>query len=306
VATALIAPTEVPQPLAPAGLRKLVVCFSSCDDWSAVIAMAGKLALPENAAVHICYKDLTNLYAISGTRLTGQEYRVPPGSLPSSLQAVRALRDMGLNVELTDLPALRGESRKKLSSNREADLIVMTTAFNSSIAPCSKNLASRAVRLLEKPILFVRADHRPGAPQSYTGPAVAAVSLSERSMPVVQYAARCAETLGSALTVVHVVDSLHDFSRPDNLMSLACACETLGKSVAHPHLQTHSRLTHGTVADVLTHTDLIGDAPFVALGVDLSETETEATDSDALREMVVRNAPCPVLLVPSKELYPAT
>jgi hypothetical protein len=125
-------------------------------------------------------------------------------------------------------------------------------------------------------------------------------------MPVVLYAARCAEALGSALTVVHVIDRLHDFSRPDNLMSLACACETLGKSVAHPHLRTHSRLTHATVADVLTQTDLIGDAPFVALGVDLSETEMEATDSDELREMVVRNAPCPVLLVPSKEFYPST
>ena len=93
MATALIAPTEDSRLLAPAGLRKLVVCFSSCDDWRALIVMTGRLALPGNAAVHVCYKDLTNLYAIGGT-FNSQEYRVPFDSLPSSLHAAQALRDI--------------------------------------------------------------------------------------------------------------------------------------------------------------------------------------------------------------------
>ena len=42
MATALIAPTEDPQVLTPAGLRRLLVCFSSSDDWRALVAMAGK------------------------------------------------------------------------------------------------------------------------------------------------------------------------------------------------------------------------------------------------------------------------
>jgi hypothetical protein len=305
VATALIAPTEESQVLAPAGLRTLLVCFSSSDEWGTLVAMAGRLALPGNAAVHICYKDLTNLYPIDGTRSNGQEYRVPFDSVPSSLRAAKALRAMGLSVEFGDLPELRRESRQKLASNREADLIVMTTAFSASIALCSQALASRAVRLLQKPILFLRADQGPAATQDHTGPAVAAVSLSERSSPVVQHAAQCAETLGSSLSVVHVIDSLHDFSRPDNLMSLMCACETLGKSVGTLGLQTYPRITHGTVADVLTKADFIADASFVTLGVDLSEGQADAMESDALRETVVRNAPCPVLLVPTKEIYPA-
>ncbi len=195
MATALIAPTEHPKVLAPAGLTKLAICFSSLDDWKTLVLMAGRLALPANAAVHVCYKDLTNPHAIGG-KFSSHEYRVPIDSFPRSLDAAQALRDMGLNVELTDFPALRRESRKKLSSNREADLILMTTAFSASIALCSQDLASGAVRLLRKPIFFLRADQRSASTQNQTGPAVAAVSLSERSMPVVQHAAQYAETHG--------------------------------------------------------------------------------------------------------------
>ena len=301
MATALIAPTEDSKLLAaPAGLQSLLVCFSSSDDWRALITMTGKLALPGNAAVHVCYKDLTNLYPIGGAKVGGQEYRVPFDSLPSSLHAAKALRAMGLSVEFTELPALRRESRQQLSSHREADLIVMTTTFSASIALCSQALASRAVRLLRKPILFLRADQGPAATRDHAGPAVAAVSLSERSPEVVQRAAEYAESLGSSLTVVHIVDSLHDFSRPDNLMSLMCACETLGKSVARSGLPTSPRLVHGTIADVLTNADFISDASFVALGVDMSEGPGDAAESDGLRETIVRNASCPVLLIPTK------
>jgi hypothetical protein len=302
VATALVAPTEHPKGLAPAGLGKLAICFSSLDDWKTLVLMAGRLALPANAAVHVCYKDLTTLHAIGGT-FSSHEYRVPFESLARSLDAAQALRDMGLNVEFTDFPALRRESREKLWSNREADLILMTTAFSASNALCSQDLASGAVRLLRKPIFFLRADQRSVSTQNQTGPAVAAVSLSERSMPVVQHAAQYAETLGVSLTVVHIVDSLHDFSRPDNLMSLMCACETLGKSVAQPGLRTYPRLTYGTVADVLTKADFIGNASFVALGVDLSEDQSDAMESDALRDTIVQNAPCPVLLIPTNQHY---
>jgi hypothetical protein len=302
VATALVAPTEHPKVLAPAGLGKLAICFSSLDDWKTLVLMAGRLALPANAAVHVCYKDLTTLHAIGGT-FSSHEYRVPFESLARSLDAAQALRDMGLNVEFTDFPALRRESREKLWSNREADLILMTTAFSASNALCSQDLASGAVRLLRKPIFFLRADQRSVSTQNQTGPAVAAVSLSERSMPVVQHAAQYAETLGVSLTVVHIVDSLHDFSRPDNLMSLMCACETLGKSVAQPGLRTYPRLTYGTVADVLTKADFIGNASFVALGVDLSEDQSDAMESDALRDTIVQNAPCPVLLIPTNQHY---
>jgi hypothetical protein len=298
MATALTAPTEHAKVLAPAGLRKLAICFSSLDDWKTLVLMAGRLALPSNAAVQVCYKDLTTLTATGGT-FSGHEYRIPFDSIPPSGDAAQALRDMELNVELIDFPALRWESRQKLLSHREADLILMTTAFSASIALCSQDLASGAVRLLGKPIFFLRADQRSASTQNQTGPAVAAVSLSERSMPVVQHAARYAETLGVSLTVLHIVDSLHDFSRPDNLMSLMCACETLGKSVTQPGLRISPRLTYGTVADVLTKADFIGNGSFVALGVNLSEGHNDAMESDTLRDTIVQNAPCPVLLIPT-------
>jgi hypothetical protein len=299
VATALMTPTEDTNVLTPAGVQRLLVCFSSSDDWKALVAMTGRLALPGNAAVHVCYKDLTNLYPVGGTQFNDQDRRVPFDSLPSSLRAAQALREMGLNVEFTDLPALRRGSRQKLSSHREADVIVMTTTFSASIALCSQAPASHAVRLLRKPILFLRADQGPAADQDHAGPAVAAVSLSERSSPVVQHAAHYAETLGSTLAVVHIVDSLHDFSRPDNLMSLMCACELLARSVGRRGLQAFPRLTHGNMADVLTKGRFIENAPFVALGVDLNDPQSEADKSDTVREIVVRNAPCPVLLIPT-------
>lgn len=299
--TALIAPTEHPRVLASAGPRKLLVCFSSSDDWRVLVTMAGKLAIPGDAAIHVCYKDLANQPASDGTIFSSGPRR--PLDFPASpLRPAQALRDFGLNVEFTDLPALRQETRQTLSSDREADLIVMTTAFSRSIALCSHAFTSGAVRLLRKPILFLQADRRPSAAlQNRTGPAVVAVSLSERSMPVVQHAAEYAETLGSSLNLVHVIDSLHDFSRPDNLMSLMCACETLGKAVAQPSLRTYPRLTYGTVAEVLTKADFIGNAPFVALGVDLSEPQGDAMESDALRDTIVQSAPCPVLLIPTNQ-----
>ena len=300
MATALIAPTEDPQVLTPAGLRRLLLCFSSSDDWRVLVAMAGKLALPGNAAVHVCYKDLTNLYALRGTRVNGQEYRVPFDSRPSWLHAAKALSALGLSVEFTDHSVLWQEDRRKQSPFLEADLIVMTTTFSGSIAFGSQNLASRAVRLLQKPVLFVRADQVPvAAPPKHTEAAVAAVSLSERSAQVVQSAAKYASTFGTALIVAHTVDILHDCSRPDNLMSLMCACEMLARSVGRPGLQSFPRLTHGNVAEVLTKGRLIENAPFVALGVDLNAPQSEADKSDTVRETIVRNAPCPVLLIPT-------
>jgi len=151
VATGLIAPTENPKLIVPAGLRRLLVCFSSSDDWQVLITIAGKLGLPGNVDVRLCYKDLTNLYPIDGTRFNGQERCVPFDSLPISMDPAKALRAMGLSVEFTDLPALRRERRQKLSSNPEADLIVMTTAFSASIALCSQAVASQVIRLLRSP-----------------------------------------------------------------------------------------------------------------------------------------------------------
>jgi hypothetical protein len=299
MATALIAPTEDSQATIEAGPGKLLVCFTSSDDWRALVTIVGKLALSENADVQVCYKDLTNLDAISGTKCNGKEHRVPLGPASSSLHAAKALREMGFNVASIDLPALRQENGQKLSSYRDADVIVMTTAFNRSIAPGIQDQASRAVRLLGKPVLLLRADEiSSGAAQSHSGPAVAAVSLSERSVQVVQLAARYAETLESSLTVVHIVDSRHDFSRPDNLMSLMGACEILGRSVAQSTIQTYSQLTYGTVAGILTQSDFLNNASFLALGVDLHESQSDAAESDVLQETIVQNAPCPVLLVP--------
>lgn len=300
MATALNIPTGNPKVLAQVGLQKLLVCFSSSDDWRVLVSMAGKLAIPGNAAVHVCYKDLDNQPRSDGTTFSSSWHRRPFDFPASSLRAMQALRDLGLNVEFTNLPVLRRETRHKISSDREANLIVMSTAFSRSIALCSHAFTSQAVRLVRKPILFLQADRQPSAiMQNRTGPVVAAVSLSERSIPVVQHAAQYAETLGSSLTVVHVIDSLHNFSRPDNLMSLMCACETLGKAVAQPGLRVYPRLTYGTVADVLTKADFIGSAPFVALGVDLSEGQSDAMESDAMRDTIVQNAPCPVLLIPT-------
>lgn len=66
MATSLTAPTEDSKVLAPADPR-LLACFSSSDYWRALVTMAGKLAIPGNAAVHVCYKDLANQPATDGT-----------------------------------------------------------------------------------------------------------------------------------------------------------------------------------------------------------------------------------------------
>lgn len=300
MATPLIVPTEDPGLIVASGLRTLLVCFTSSDDWKALVTVTGRLALQQNSAVHVCYKDLPNQYPIGGTRFNDEEYRVPFDSLPPLLHAAKALRALGLSVEFTDHAAIWQKDRRKQSPFLEADLIVMTSTFSGSIAFGSQNLASRAVRLLRKPILFVRADQVPTAvPPQHTEAAVAAVSLSERSAQVVQSAAKYASTFGTALIVAHAVDSLHNRSRPDNLMSLMCACEMLARSVGRPGLQTFPRLTYGNVSDVLTKAKFVENASFVALGVDLNDLQSEADRSDTLRESIVRNAPCPVLLIPT-------
>jgi nucleotide-binding universal stress UspA family protein len=295
--------TEDPQANAVVRLQRLLVCFCSSDDWRALVSMAGRLALPGNAAVHVCCKDLAKPKARGETK-SGKP-GIQAGSVFASLLAAEALKSMGLSVQFDDHPTISQEIPGGLPPYQQADLVVMTKAFNSSMTFGSQDLASRAVRLLRKPILFIRGEGVAlPALQNHIGPAVAAVSLSERSHQVVQEAAHYAGTLGSGLSVVHVVDILHDFSRPDNLMGLMCACEMLQESVTHSGLKVDCRLSYGAVPEVLTKAEFVKDAPFLALGVNLNEDQADAAESDALRERIVRNAPCPVLLIPTQQLRP--
>lgn len=296
MATAMIAPHENSPALTLARQGRLMLCFRHSDNPASMLAVASRLALPENASIDVYCRQASDR-RIGGDILRQQERFRPFGSFHPAVVAAKALHGMGLTVDVIEGPESGEQASQMLEACRQTDYILMTTAFSNSVAFGSQSLESRTVRLVRKPILFFRGDTAVAAGH---GCAFAAVSLSERSSQVVKSAADYATKLGAPLNVVHVIDVLHEFSRPDNLMSLMCACELLGNSVAHPGLQTYPRLSYGRVAEVFTRADLMKDAAFIALGVDLNERRSNNIRSDFLRDAVVRNAPCPVLLVPTE------
>lgn len=152
--------------------------------------------------------------------------------------------------------------------------------------------ATGIVRRLGRPVLLVGEGATMGQ-----GPAVAAVSLSENSIMVAECAAHLAGAMGLPMDVVHVIDSGHDRSRPDNLMSVMCACETLGRRACGARQTSRARLRYGPIAEMLTGRDAVKNAAFLAVGVALDAGGAQA-QGDALVEAVANGAPCPVLLVP--------
>jgi len=155
------------------------------------------------------------------------------------------------------------------------------------------------VRTLEKPILFLHSDRVEALTKRNEGSAIAAVSLSERSRQVVDSAASLASALGASLRVLHVVDAQHNFSRPDSLMGLFCACEILGRSASRAGGVPEVKVCDGSLCDAFTRSEL-REASFLALGVDQIEGQEDSAATDDMLEQIVRNAPCAVLLIPTR------
>ncbi len=181
-----------------------------------------------------------------------------------------------------------------VSESAAADMLIMTPNSCRRLFPRDGDVPLRAVRMLGKPILFLHGEAMGSVARLRHGAAVAAVSLSERSRQVVDRAAWLAAALSAPVRIVHVVDALHDFSRPDNLMGLSCACELLGRSAACGATHPEVRVCHGSICEALTRT-VLRDARFLALGVD----PIESPSTDAMLQQIVKECTCPILLVPT-------
>jgi hypothetical protein len=91
---------------------------------------------------------------------------------------------------------------------------------------------------------------------------------------------------------------MHDFSRPDNLMGLACACELLGRSTHLGLAHSEAKVCYGSISSALTKSNF-SDAAFLAIGVDAIKGSKDDAATEAMLEQIIKEAPCPVLLVPT-------
>jgi hypothetical protein len=195
-------------------------------------------------------------------------------------------------------------SRLQFWKHRSVDLLIMTHRYCRRFSPVGRNVALRAARVLGKPILLLSGDAIESAFKFKNNTAVAAVSLSEHSRAVVETTARLAGALSCSVRVLHIVDALHDVSRPDNLMSLMCSCELLGRSVVSSSTTSEVRYSRGSVGEALSRHDL-GEVCFLALGVDPAGEIKDGSIPEAMLHQIMEDAPCPILLVPTSSHVPA-
>jgi hypothetical protein len=249
--------------------RTILLCLDRSDDETVLLALARRAAGESLGEVHLRYAS-----EIRGEGLAGE----------------RALHD-------TQAICCDEQSIKSLKHDAP-ELLIMTHRFCLRLGRAWKKVPLKAVRVTEAPILLLRGASMGEVEEPRNGEAVAAVSLSERSRQVVDSAASLASALSCTVRVLHLVDAMHDFSRPDNLMGLACACELLGRSTHLGLAHSEAKVCYGSISSALTKSNL-SDAAFLAIGVDAIQGSKDDAATEAMLEQIIKEAPCPVLLVPT-------
>lgn len=223
------------------------------------------------------------------------------------LGSVDALHGRGLSPATRETSAIEAEMRRRvprLRTTYDPNLLKLvpgseritlaTHRFCTSMGKGFADPFSLLCRRLQTPVLFVRADETYALlPEDRS--AVACISLQDGSRELVRTAARMADWLDSSLQILHAVDPVHDYSRPDNLMSVLCGCEILARCVG-----ATARLTFGSLPDELRQQEEQKRLSFIAIGVAMNDSAFEAVQTDRWRDSLIAQLASPALLVPTR------
>jgi hypothetical protein len=219
----------------------------------------------------------------------------------SLLSSATVLRAMGITV--FDQPAIGSQIQQilLLDRSRSIDLMIMKEARPQlESAAWRPSDAIRAARLTQRPVIaFGPLAFGPRGKATGHGVVVAAVSMGESSHQIVHASKIMGDLLRQPLTVMHAVDLAHEFSRPDNLASVECGCQLLADWISRTGVTVSAKVSYGPVGETLPRFATLSLASLIVIGLDMEEEGKEAQHSDALRQLILSTAPCPVLLLPT-------
>ena len=105
--------------------------------------------------------------------------------------------------------------------------------------------------------------------------------------------------MGKPLTILHVEDISHEFSKSDSLSGVECECQLLGNWVCAQDVATTAKVAYGPVGESITRFATQEGAELIVMGLEMEEKGQELQRSDVLRRFVLMAAPCPVLFLPT-------
>jgi hypothetical protein len=208
---------------------------------------------------------------------------------------------MGLIV--FDQPAIGSQIQQILfvDRSRSIDLMLMKEARPQlESVGWRPSDAIRVARVTQRPVIaFGPLAFGPRGKTTGQGGVVAAVSMGESSHQIVHASKIMGDLLKQPLTVLHTVDLAHEFSRPDNFAGVECGCQQLGDWISHSGVAVSAKVSYGPVGEALPRFATLSSASLIVIGLDIEEEGKEAQHSDALRQLILSAAPCPVLLLPT-------
>lgn len=282
------------QHLLPSRLNHLLV--SDADgDAGQLVEFVSRLATPSHAEVTLCCQPTKTARRFEG--------------LSKGFPAADALRDKGLTVHVE--PAITSEMERILliDRSRSVDLIVMKECETIENADWYRANSIKVARRTQRPVIACGpfSSQRPISADS--GLIVAAVSMRESSHQIAHASGQLGKLMGKPLTILHVEDISHEFSKSDSLSGVECECQLLGNWVCAQDVATTAKVAYGPVGETITRFATQEGAELIVMGLDMEEKGQELQRSDVLRRFVLMAAPCPVLFLPtfhrSKDLFDA-
>ena len=272
------------QHILPSHLNHILV--SDADgDAGELVELVSKLATPSHAEVTLCCQPTKTGRGSEG--------------LSKGFTAADALRDKGLTVHVE--PAITSEMERILliDRSRSVDLIVIKECETIENADWYRASSIKVARRTQRPVIACGpfSSQRPVSAES--GLIVAAVSMSTSSHQIAHASGQLGKLLNKPLTILHVVDVSHEFSRPNNLSGVECECQLLGNWASAQDVATTAKVAYGPVGEVITRFATQDDAELIVMGLDMDEVGQELQRSDELRRFVLMAAPCPVLFLPT-------
>jgi hypothetical protein len=273
------------QHVLPSHLQHILVSDGD-GDGQTLVDFAAKIAVPTLAEVTLCCR---------ADNAPHTERSSP------SISSAAVLRAMGLTV--FEQPAVGSQIQQILLADRSRsiDLMVMTEGSPQLESVCWRPSDSiRVARVMQRPVIaFGPLAFGPRGKTTSQGCVVAAVSMGESSHQIVHASKLMGDLLKQPLTVLHAVDLAHEFSRPDNLASVECGCRLLGDWISRTGAAVSAKISYGPVGEALPRFATFSSASLIVIGLDMEEEGKEAQHSDALRQLILSTAPCPVLLLPT-------
>jgi nucleotide-binding universal stress UspA family protein len=188
---------------------------------------------------------------------------------------------------------------KTLAEALPADLIVMGTHGRTGLRHALMgSVAETMLRVAPCPVLTVGAHE----PEVATGPlfrrVVCATDLTRSSGPTIDFALSLAEESLARLTLLHVVENLHDASGQAPIDRAQERLFQLGLP-AHVFCDVHERVETGTAWKEILRVARETHADLIVLGAHKDGASRRLFLGSTANE-VVRRAACPVLVVPEK------